>query len=55
MIKRGGKTFQDVMAVTAWVHTFKNKDRFLQCPAVTMKVEWAVTYATGLHVNVEHT
>ena len=27
-INQGGKTFRDVLAVTAWVHTFKNKDLY---------------------------
>ncbi len=31
MIEQGGKTFQDVIAVTAWVHTFKHKDLFRYC------------------------
>jgi hypothetical protein len=30
-IERGGKTFQDVIAVNAWVQTFKNKDLFWYC------------------------
>ena len=30
-IKRGGMTFQDVVAVSGWVQTFKDKDLYPYC------------------------
>ncbi len=46
-IEQGGKTFQDVMAVTAWVHTFKDKDLFRYCmDMVTLIMLCAKPYDT---------
>jgi hypothetical protein len=46
-IERGGKTFQDIVTVSAWVQTFKDKDLYCYCvDMVTLIMLCAEAYET---------